>query len=311
MVQALHKILWIDDEYDELENLPLEARLAGLQLVPFRSLEQGMQELADNYSSYEAVLLDAKFFAKEDDVPGTEDTQNVFLAQQQINKLAAKKELEIFVLSGYSEDPSVIDRSFHKSFSNFYRKHIPTDADQLWVDINAAVDRQPIIQLRRKYASAFAVCDDRYISPTLAPILVDLLSDHEDGRLSIDHLNAIRKVLEHLSDAIAGYGIVPSELDTLNTMARFLRGDWSSKSRQSTSYRLERDQFPEEVGRLFSSLVATTQAGSHAFYLDAHLRRLSSDYWLQASLYQLLGLLEWFKPYVDLKLPTPRFQVKQ
>ena len=301
-MKTTYKVLWIDDEYEQLLDVKNQARNAGLTLIPFRSLEGGMAELTDNYSSYEAVLLDAKFYEKENDAAKTEDTRNVFAAQQQINKLASKKEFEIFVLSGQSSDPTIIDDSFRKSFTKFYRKGVVADVNKLWLDIRTAAEKQPIVQLRRDYPSVFAACDDRYVSKNLEPILISLLQDYDQGRLNVDHLNVIRKVLEKLTDGICGYGLVPESLDTLNTVARFLRGDWSGKSRNDTSYKLDfkHSNFPAEVGWMISSLANTTQAGSHPLYLDAHLRKMETDYWLKASFFQMLALLEWFKPFMEL-----------
>jgi hypothetical protein len=299
MNNTLINILWIDDQYDILKDEANQAKLAGFRLNPFRSLNAGMQELETNYQRYEAVLLDAKFFENESDVAATESTDNAFRAKERILKLSGKKEFEIFVLSGQAKDPEAIDGSFHKSFANFYRKGHAADNDQLWKDIAAAVDRQPVVQLRRKYQSAFAVCTEAYISYDLEPILIDLLTDHDQDKLTVDHLNAIRKVLEKLGMAINGHNLVPYELESINTIARFLRGDWASRDRNAISFRLRRDQFPIEVGKLLSSLVETTQVGSHPLYLDAHIRDMKTDYWLQASVYQLLAVLEWFKPFVN------------
>ena len=304
-----HQILWIDDEYEQLRDVRNDARNAGLTLVPFRSLESGMEELEKNYTSYEAVLLDARFYERESDVAKTEDTKNAFAAQQRIHQLVAKKAFQIFVLTGQSGDSTVIDKSFEKSFGRYYRKGVADDVEQLWKDIRSAAEEQPTVQLRRKYARAFAVCDHQYVDPKLEPILLSLLEAQEGPGLTVDHLNVIRKIVEMLGRAIVDYGFVPSTLDTINNISRVLRGDatsLNSRDRSMPSYRLERGSFPVEVGWLLSSLVNTTQSGSHPLYLDAHLREVESNYWVQASFFQLLALLEWFKSYVD-SGKRPRF----
>jgi len=299
MSSNLINILWIDDQYDILKDVVNKGKVKGFRLVPFRSLNAGMQELETNYQRYEAVLLDAKFYENENDVGTPIDTDHAFRAKERILKLAGKKEFEIFVLSGQAKDPEAIDGSFQKSFTNFYRKGNAADNNKLWKDIAAAVDRQPIVQLRRKYKAIFAVCTEAYISKDLEGIIIPLLTDFEAGKLNVDHLNVIRKVVEKLGDAISGYNLVPQELDTINTIARFLCCEWTSRDKHSTSYRLQWNQFPMEVGKMLSSLVQTTQAGSHPAYLDKHIREMGTDYWVRASFFQLLALLEWFKPFVD------------
>ena len=68
MEDVNYKILWIDDEHEKLSSTKGRAKRNGIQLIPFKSLNSGMEELEKNYPTYDGVLLDAKFFENEKDV---------------------------------------------------------------------------------------------------------------------------------------------------------------------------------------------------------------------------------------------------
>ena len=101
MNQPLYKILWIDDEHEALTGFIGRAKRNRIKLIPFKSLNSGVNELEMNYPQYDGVLLDAKFFENENDQPGTEDTSASFRAKERILQLP--KKFEIFVLSGQAE----------------------------------------------------------------------------------------------------------------------------------------------------------------------------------------------------------------
>ena len=73
MNDVLYKVLWIDDEYETLPGTIRQAKAHNINLIPFKSLNAGMDELKKNYSFYDGVLLDAKILENEDDEAGTED----------------------------------------------------------------------------------------------------------------------------------------------------------------------------------------------------------------------------------------------
>ena len=99
MEDIIYNILWIDDEHESLSGTKGRAKRNGIHLIPFKSLNSGMSELEKNSSFYDGVLLDAKFFENEDDIQGSEDTEYVHRAKEQLIQLP--KKFEIFVLIHY------------------------------------------------------------------------------------------------------------------------------------------------------------------------------------------------------------------
>lgn len=307
----MYKVLWIDDEHEDLEELIDDASLNKINLSPYASLASGMAELEQNYRAYEAVLLDAKFFAKDDDKVNTEDTGNAIEARDRINQLADKKKFEIFMLSGqHKKDPEALDGSFQKMFKKIYRKGNPEDLDELWSELKRACEEQPDVQLRRKYAGAFAVCKSRYYLGKSDDILVKLTNKNETGTLNEDDLNAMRKVLEELFPSLRKHKLIPDGLTSLNAAVQFLRGQPVYSTQVGGKIQIKRDEFPREIAQLLSGLVEVTQQGSHLLGLDNYLRRTQSNLIIKGCFFQLVGLLEWFKDYFDQNPQTLAYDYK-
>ena len=95
MEEIFYNILWIDDEHETLMGTKGRAKRNGINLIPFKSLNSGMDELEKNYPFYDGVIFDAKFFENEDDIKGTEDTYNVHRAKERL--LQIKKKFEVFI----------------------------------------------------------------------------------------------------------------------------------------------------------------------------------------------------------------------
>ncbi|WP_020569786.1 hypothetical protein [Neolewinella persica] len=295
MNNYLPKVLWLDDEYED-EGMQQTISLAeqeGIELVPFKSLEEGLEELKANLDHYEAVLLDAMFFEKKDDVATTEDTLYALKAKQEIDRLAENKLLEIFVLTGKVGKGHDIDNSFVKVFGGqVYRKGNMEDEDNLWRKLKAAVARQPSAQLRYKYQSALAACN--IIGPQADLKVFHLLKALDNNTLNSEHLNAIRKIVELLIENMISRDIVPHQISTMNGAAYYLLGLKARSDDGNGSFQLKKGDIPAEVGKLFNSLVSTIQVGSHAKWLDGHIQDMGTQYWTQGAVYQLLAILEWF-----------------
>jgi hypothetical protein len=95
-----YNILWIDDEYKELEDLEIHAERYGIILHGFTSFEEGFNELESNLEYYDGVLLDAMFYEHKGQEKGTEDSKGLSKAMDQLIRLENRKKLPMFVLSG-------------------------------------------------------------------------------------------------------------------------------------------------------------------------------------------------------------------
>lgn len=302
MEEKFYKVLWIDDEHEGMSGFKGDAKVNGIQLVPYKSLNKGVSELKKNYQIYDGVLLDAKFFENEDDVKGSEDTRNVHRFKEELLILTTKKSFEVFVLTGQAE--AYEDKTFKQSFKNVYRKGIDEDIVALFNDIKNAGNKLRDTQLRHEYNRVFDVCTERYIGEHAADNLLELLK-HNGYETS--GFNQIRKMIEDLFRAFHKYDLLPSEFVQPNNVAispssRFLCGKKQKDTTQPIykKYRLNEDAvLPHQIANYFESILKVTQPGSHRSYIDAHVSTLKTPYLFKSVLYQLMDVMIWFKQYVD------------
>lgn len=302
MADFFYNILWIDDEHEGMGGLKQRAKnQEGINLVAFKSLNGGMDELERNYPFYDGVLLDAKFFENEGDSAGTEDTDNVHRAKERLLRL--KKKFEVFVFTGQAE--AFKDNTFNKAFKSVYKKGGSDESDRLFRDIKKAASFQPDTQLRQKHKRVFDVCTETYIGEYAGQDLLNLLKAEDE--LNIDHhFNAVRKIVEDLFSTFNKFKLLPSEFVepqiALNQSSIFLAGrkqheDTNNVYKQNRH--LEETHLPPQIVYYLKSILAVAQSGSHRSNIDKHVRDVKSPYLLKSVLYQLMDVLVWFKMYVD------------
>ena len=309
MEGKIYNLLWIDDEHEGMSGFKGDAIFNNIQLIPYKSLNEGISELKKNYPIYDGVLLDAKFFENEDDVKGSEDTDNVHRAKEEL--LLLPKKFEVFVLTGQAE--AYEDRTFNKAFKKVYKKGIDEDIEQLFVDVKSAANQHIDTQIRHEYTRVFDVCTDRYIGETAAHDLLELLKYNgcETG-----NFNQIRKIVEDIFLAFNKYDLLPSVFIqpnvAINQTSKFLCGQ-DQGERTSTKYKkhkLNEDAVvPNQIANYLRSILSVTQDGSHRSNIDAHVSTSKTPYLFKSVLFQLLDLLIWFKQYVDNKQKTKNWEV--
>jgi cold shock CspA family protein len=300
MEDLVYNILWIDDEHETLTGTKGRAKRNGIQLVPFKSLNAGMSELEQNYPFYDGVLLDAKFLENEDDIKGSEDTDNVHRAKEQLLQL--KKKFEIFVLTGQAE--AYEDTTFNKAFKKVYKKGSDEDIERLFEDIKNAAENQQDTQLRYAYKRVFDVCTEKYIGEMAGQDILNLLKVNDETNID-NHFNTIRKIVEDLFMTFVKFSLLPSAFVTpsvsLNETSKFLAG----KSSDGTFFiekgyqHLEETHLPKQIAFYLRSILSVTQAGSHRSEIDLFVKSIKTSYLLKSVFFQLLDVLVWFKIYVD------------
>ena len=301
MEKKYYKILWIDDEHEGMKGFKGDAKFHEIQLVSYKSRNEGLSELKKNYPIYDGVLLDAKFFENEDDVKGSEDTFNVHRVKEELLKLP--KKFEVFVLTGQAE--AFEDKTFNQAFTKVYKKANDDDVERLFNDIKQAADQLEDTQIRHKYNRVFDVCTERYIGETAAHEFLDLLL--YNGCES-DKLNQLRKIIEDLFIAFNKYDLLPTEFIkpyvAISPTSKFLCGiDQSERTTEIyKKFKLNDESILPDVIRYYlRNITHITQSGSHRSYVDTHINNLKTPYLYQSVLYQLLDVVVWFKQYIDSK----------
>ena len=112
----IYKILWIDDLHHKFNKFKSLAKENEIELICCKSLEKGWEILKNNTDDIDGILLDARFYKEEDDVPGTEDTEYLYEFMQRLYKL--HKFYDPCVYTGQS------DININSEFSKFFKGNV-------------------------------------------------------------------------------------------------------------------------------------------------------------------------------------------
>jgi hypothetical protein len=301
MEDLLYNILWIDDEHESLSSTKGRAKSNGINLIGFKSLNSGMSELERNLHFYDGILLDAKFYENDDDIAGSEDTDNVHRAKERLLQL--NKKFEIFVYTGQAE--AFEDKTFNKAFKRVYKKGSSDERDRLFNDIKLAAATQEDTQIRHNYKRVFDVCTEKYIGELAGQDILNLLKVNDETNID-NHFNSIRKIVEDLFIAFNKFNLLPAEFITsgvaLNQTSIFLSGQ-DQYEKTDAIYKqhkhLQETHLPNQIAYYLRSILSVTQAGSHRSEIDLHVKTIKTPFLLKSVFFQLLDLLVWFKMYVD------------
>ena len=301
MEDIFYNILWIDDEHETLTGTKGRAKRNGINLIPFKSLNSGMDELERNYPFYDGVLLDAKFFENEDDAKGSEDTYNVHRAKEKLLQL--KKKFEVFILTGQAE--AYEDKTFQKAFTKVYKKGSDEEIDRLFSDIKVAAATQEDTQIRHSYKRVFDVCTEKYIGELAGQDILTLLKVNDETGID-NHFTAIRKVVEDLFIAFNKFNLLPKEFVSpsvaLNQSSIFLAGQEQYESTDAVYKRynhLQETHLPKQIAFYLRGILSVTQPAAHRSDIDLFVKTIKTPFLLKSVFFQLLDVLVWFKIYVD------------
>lgn len=300
MEDIVYNILWIDDEHETLTGTKGRAKRNGIQLVPFKSLNAGISELKQNYPFYDGVLLDAKFIENEDDIKGSEDTDNIHRAKEQLLQL--KKKFEIFVLTGQAE--AYEDSTFNKAFKKVYKKGSDEDIEQLFEDIKAAAKCQFDFQIRYEYSRVFEIGNEKYLGSKIYEPIINLLKQIKatnDFEPTKDNLLPIRKIIETSFDRLFELGIIPYDIysDGFNPIVKFL-----CNNKNNSEYSVSKEFMHPTMAYLFDNLVFVIQDSQHdtkklKLNVDNYISYIKSPYLFKSLVFQLLDYLIWLKQFID------------
>jgi hypothetical protein len=305
MEELIYNVLWIDDEHENLDGFIGRASVNGINLVPFKSLNGGMEELEKNFPFYDGVLLDAQIFENEDDEKGTESTKFVHRAKERL--LQINKKFEVFVLTGQAR--AFENDTFKEAFNNVYQKGRNSDTERLFLAIKQAAKNQEDTQLRHKYKRVFEVCTEKYLGEFAGQDILTLLKADSHFELN-NQFSTIRKVVEDVLLAFNKFNLLPSEFVAFGIAfaesSRFLAG----KGRDGISFTEKGYQHGEEthlpvvIASTLRNILSVIQPGSHRSEIDAYVKKMNTDYLFQSVLFQLMDVIVWFKMHVDSKPKT-------
>lgn len=300
-----YKILWIDDEYNELIQFSIDAEHNDIILDGYQSFEEAFEHLETNLYKYDGVILDALFFENSNQVKGTESLAGLVKAKTRLTELRDRKAFPVFILSGQTRFEK--DSTFSDIYGIHYRKNNPEDITKLFSDIKQAADLQPDTQIRHEHTKAFEALDnfDSDASKTLMKILKAVKNGGNDFD-DKEQFTQIRIVLEMLFRKANEYGFlhddcIPKGKVNLTESSLFLAGE----DTKHIKVKCAKTHFPKLIADAVKDILFITGGASHTTEVDPtqeiniqeYRRKINTPYLLYSLTFRLMDVIIWFNEY--------------
>lgn len=272
-MNSLYHILWIDDEWDKQTSFITSCRLRyKMELHPFKTQKEGLDEYAKHPTFYEAAILDAKVLDESED-----EVASVSSLRKAVKRIDRNfPELDYFISTGQPDLMS--DKAFSEIFEDYYQKEI--DDEKLCQDIIKTIEDSPNRQIVRKYPELFS-----WLDPPIYEEMFDIIKIHENRDFNnADAFNKIRKVLDWLFQSLSDYGLLATPFNgtNQNDCSKFLGNNKLI------------DFVPVYVQRHLFSLVTMANEGSHRLVTDEAVKTGKAPYLISATIFELIDVLIWF-----------------
>lgn len=285
-----YKILWIDDEHENMVGFKLQAAQNDIELTAFKSRVGGISELVKNHSTYDGVLFDAKFFEDEDDVAGSEGLGALNKAKESLLKLP--KKFEMFVLTGQSH--LFEDQTFNTFIPNCFRKGIADDINRLFTEIKQSADKQEDTQIRHDHPEIFSVFSLGYLPGEIEEQILELIkSELPVNRVELKGmLSNIRSIHESCLLQLEAIKVIPDASDSFNNVVKHLSGN----KKYTNGYKPTSKEYQNEaIENLNKWLYFTCGKYIHNLKDENYKGYMISKYAAESLRSGVLELLLWFK----------------
>lgn len=277
-MNSKYHVLWIDDEWDKMSSFKKYCLLKyQMELHPFKTQKDGLDDYAKHPDFYDAAILDAKVLDKNENEMA--DVSNLQKAVMRIKEQFS--DLPYFISTG---QPGLLSNEMFKSlFPDYYEKN--TDDEKLCQDIIKTIEDSPNRKIVNKYPELFKLLQ----SPIYEEML-SILKIHENREYNnADAFNKIRKVLDWIMQNLSDYGLLatPFNGSNLNDCSWFLGNN------QLLAY------VPVYIQRSLHSLVTIANEGSHRQTIDNAVKEGIAPYLVSSTIFELINVLIWM-----FQLPT-------
>lgn len=271
-MSSRYHILWIDDEWELMTSFKKHCLLEyQMELHPFKTQKEGLDDYAKHPDFYEAAILDAKVLDESE-----EEVANVSSLQKSVMRIKEQfNNLPYFISTG---QPDLLSDSMFKSFfPNYYEKD--SDDENLCKDIIKTIEESPNRQIVNKYPELFSKLKSPIYDEMLS--IIKIHENHETN--NADAFNKIRKVLDWIMQSVSDYGLLATPFNgtNLNDCSRFLGNTKLN------------EYIPTYIQRHLFSLVTIANEGSHRQITDEMVKNGNAPYLVSASIFELINVLLW------------------
>ena len=287
---------WIEDQPEALGSFILQAQLEEIFLHPFKSVQEGLNELKSRSQFYDCILLDGQVYLD----PHSEKTeeQAVIFAKKEIEKLGLSQ--PIFVFSGQSN--IITDKTLSTFFDGkVYVK--AQDDEKLLKDIKQIY----FPKIKEKYSNILSLADGDYLPKSFYNSLYQFCEIPEVFDESINYFSICRELLEKVFHSLIEKGLIPKNyLNTNGSPISTACMDFIVNNTNSKHAFLKSRTFPVPsiLENYFSMLLRVCHENSHKNIENMQemiKNNYSNNYYLGSLKHCFLCFLEWYKITIDSK----------
>ena len=203
-MEKLYKIIWIDDDIENMSEFIGLCEDNGMEIYPYKTRAEGKKAFEKDIRFWDAIIVDAWCYDESLEDSLTEDGLRDFYFQ-------LEGKIPIFVLTGNDD----LKKDYR--FMRDYRPYIKSkDDDKLIEDILDAIKNRDETNIRNAYRDVFKTIETHfgcYAKGTRDVLIKALLALHVKER-SEDcdiRFNDLRHILESICWVLKSYGLAPSE----------------------------------------------------------------------------------------------------
>lgn len=268
-----YKILWIDDKWKEMDSFKEVCELHGMEIIPCRYSEEGMQLFERHLEEWSGVILDAKVLKNKDSK--LDQLKGLTYSIKRINELSHKRIVPYYIFTGQPDTAS--GTAFAEEHDDHYYEK-DHDENRLIEDIKRNADNLPDIRIIHKYQTVF----DAW--PQSRHDLLRILEVLENGNWQNNSiLNDIRKIMSDVMERLHDKGFCNVQPDNSNL----------AKCSIDLCQTYKEELIPIYIQRSLHSLVAITNSGSHRTDTDSDIARDKAPYLVRSLIFEMLNVLYW------------------
>lgn len=297
----MYNVLWFDDKFETSEPIRDEAILEDIKLVGYTNSKEGIKELEENFSEYDAVLLDGLFY-EDAEQAGTELDDTAFgqVAKVLSNLKARKIFMPWFIYSGQPKfrkgDSSYIKLFKDESYAGgkIFDKSKDEDSEELWNEIKKAADKRPQRKARNTNPEIFIIFEKGYLSDDVEDQVLQLfikpLPKNNSDLKAV--LTNIRSVQESVFLKLESIRVIPANIRSANQKIKHLSGNISSQNEFKPTTTVYQNQ---DIENLQKWIYFT--CGNYIHHLEAqhYDEYMISNYAIESLKLGLMEILLWFE----------------
>lgn len=288
-----YKIIWIDDEFEKQDAFLDLAFVENIDLVPFKTSKDGMNELNSHPLIYSGVILDAKVFDQsEDEVAETSGLMNSIFNLKEIHKY-----LPFCVFTGQGD--LLGDDNFKKMLPGIriYKKGI--DNERMLKEIIAEADNLPETKIRKDNKNLFSIFADDFLDKNVEAQVLELIKKELPNSKSDmkAFLTNIRSIHESCFLKLEEIGVIPNSETSINNILRHLSGNKTKLSGYLPTTKVYQN---EAIENLNEWLYFTCGTYIHNLKDEKYKDYMISNYAVESLRNGLFEFLLWFKQTCEL-----------